>query len=184
MRRLRALAPIAIFALALALPAVANTYMELKDALKLLLPTGQKYFKTDIALTAEQAKVLNTKWGDGGYLKGDPFVLYYTKDAAGKVTGMAMEMTEVLLQFSSSHRWVIGVTPEMKLSGVAMIEITNDHAYSLSGKAFQAQFVGKDPATVKLGKGIDALTGATDSCQLVIDSAQKVLYLIAQYPPK
>jgi hypothetical protein len=168
----------------LASPLAANTYMELKDALKLLLPAGQKYFKIDIALTAEQAKVLNTKWGDSGYVKGDPFALYYSKDASGKVTGYAMEMTEVLVKFSSSHKWVIGVKPDMTLSGVAMIEITNDHAYGLSAKAFQAQFTDKNPATLQLGKGIDAVTGATDSCQLVIDSAQKVLYLISQYPAK
>ena len=169
---------------AAAVPASANTYMELKEALKLLLPTGQKYFKQDLALTDAQAKVLNTKWDNDGYEPGDPFTLYYTKDSSGKVTGMAMVMNEVILRFTSSHTWMIGVKPDLSLSGVAMLEITNYHAYGLSSKAFQAQFTAKNPATAKLGNGIDAVTGATDSCQLVIDSAQKVLYLIGQYPPK
>ena len=167
-----------------ALPAFANSYMELKDAIKLLLPTGQKYFKADIAVTAEQAKVLNTRWTDGGYQAGDPFTLYYTKDASGAVTGMAMEMTEVILKYSSSHRWMIAVKPDKTLFGVAMLEITNDHAYGMSNKAFQAQFTNKNPAAMKLGGGIDAVTGATDSVQLLIDSTQTVLDLISQYPPK
>ena len=171
-------------ALGIASPLAAETYLSLKDALKLLLPAGQKYFKLDISLTEDQAKTLNTKWDNGGFSKGDPFTLYYAKDESGKVTGMAMEMTEILLKYSASHTWVIGVGPDLRLTGVSMVEITNDHAYGLSSKAFQAQFAGKDPAALRLGKGVDAVSGATDSSQLLIDSAQKVLYLISQYPPK
>ncbi|MEI8095459.1 MAG: FMN-binding protein [Spirochaetales bacterium] len=181
MKKIFALVLLAVCA---SLPLAANTYLELKDALKLLLPTGQKYFKQDIELTDAQAKVLNTKWDNGGYQAGDPFTMYYTKDASGKVTGVAVVMTEFILRFSSSHTWMIGVKPDLSLSGVAMLEITNEHAYGLSSKAFQAQFTAKNPTTTKLGAGIDAVTGATDSCQLVIDSTQKVLYLISQFPPQ
>ena len=181
MKKILALTLLAVCA---TLPLAANNYMDLKEALKLLLPTGQKYFKQDLTLTAAQAKTLNSKWDNGGYEPGDPFTLYYTKDASGAVTGMAMVMNEVILRFTSSHTWMIGVKPDLSLSGVAMLEITNYHAYGLSSKAFQAQFTGKNPATAKLGNGIDAVTGATDSCQLVIDSAQKVLFLLSQYPPK
>jgi hypothetical protein len=173
-----------LLALVASLPLAANTYLELKDALKLLLPTGQKYFKQDIALTGAQATVLNTKWDNGGYQAGDPFTMYYTKDAAGKVTGMALVMNELILKWSSSHTWMIGLKPDLTLSGVAMLEITNEHAYGLSGKAFQAQFAGKDLAKIKLGSGVDAVAAATDSCQLLLDSIQKALYLLNQFPPK
>lgn len=157
----------------------AATYSTLSTALKQLLPAGHKAFKTKFVATDAQAKALNA-FGDGDYLDGDAFDVYYSKDSQGKVSGIAVQLVEVLPKWKSSHSWVIGVTPDGKLSGVAVLELTDKYTFPLGQAAFLKQFPGKPAARIGIGKGMDAASGASESSQLLASSIRRAAYIAAQ----
>ncbi|MEN9309109.1 MAG: hypothetical protein RL173_3041 [Fibrobacterota bacterium] len=165
--------------ISLAFAAQAATYTKLSDALKQLLPAGQKAFKTKFVLTEAQADAMNA-FGKGDFAEGDDFAVYYTKDDKGQVSGVAVEILEILLKWKAYHTWVIGVTPDGKLTGVAVLELTDKYSFPLSGAAFLKQFPGKVPSQMIVGKGMDAISGASESSKLLSASLQRVAYIATQ----
>jgi len=167
----------------LSLSAGATTYNNLSAALKQVLPAGQKAFKTKVVLTAAQAKTLNG-FGDGDFMADDPIDVYYTKDATGKVSGAAIQVMEVLKRWKSYHTWVIGVAPDGKLTGVAMMDLPDHYGQPLAAAGFLKQFPGKPAATLTLGKDFDAVSSATESCRLLTASIKRAAWLATNVPLK
>lgn len=157
----------------------AATYATLSSALKQTLPTGHKAFKTKFIATDAQAKALNA-FGDGDYLEGDEFDVYYSKDAQGKVSGVAVLLVEMLPKWKSSHTWVVGVSPDGKLSGVAVLELSDKYTFPLGQPNYLKQFPGKAAAQIGVGKGMDAASGASESSQLLASSIRRAAYIATQ----
>jgi hypothetical protein len=157
----------------------AATYTKLSDALKQLLPAGQKAFKTKFVLTEAQADAMNG-FGKGDFAEGDDFNVYYTKDEQGQVSGIAVEILEILLKWKAYHTWVVGIAPDGKLTGVSVLELTDKYSFPLAGTAFLKQFPGKPPSQMIVGKGMDAVTGATESSKLLSASLQRAAYIATQ----
>lgn len=156
-----------------ALPALALDFTPLGQALKEALPTGDQAFQTTVKIDADQAKRLG-----GGYRAGESFTVYYTKGPSGAVTGRALELKEVLVKYGVLHRWVIGFRPDGTVSAVVVTRLGDAHAFPVSDKRFLAQFGGKSPAGLQLGSGVDAMTGATESSQLLVDSVVRAQNLV------
>lgn len=167
----------------LAMTAGAVPYNSLSAALKQVLPAGQKTFKTKFVLSAAQAKIMNG-FGDGDFLADDPIDIYYTKDAAGKVSGTAVQVMEVLKRRKAYHTWVIGIAPDGKLTGVAMMDLPDHYGQPLASAGFLKQFPGKPAATLAMGKDFDAVSSATESCRLLASSIQRAAWLGANAPLK
>ncbi len=163
----------------LAFAAQATTYAKLSDALKQLLPAGQKVYKTKFVLTEAQADAMNG-FGKGDFAEGDDFDVYYTKNNQGQVTGTAVQILEILLKWKAYHTWVIGLSPNGKLTGVSVLELTDKYSFPLSGAAFLGQFPGKVPAQMIVGKGMDAVSGASESSKLLSASLQRAAYIATQ----
>ena len=170
--------PPIFLALGLALCAHAATYGKLSDALKQLLPSGQKAFKTKVALTKAQAEALNAM-GDGDFLVDDRFDVYYTKNEKSQVTGVAVEMVEVLKRWKSSNTWVVGFTPAGTITGVVLLELTEKRAFPMASPAFLKQYAGRRPEQAGIGKGVDAVSGATESCVLLSESVKRAAYVVS-----
>lgn len=164
-----------------AAPAVA--FDNLSTALRKVLPAGQKVYKTRIALTKAQADALN-RFGEGDFLDEDPIDLYYTKDATGKVTGTAIQILEVLKRWKASHTWVIGIAPDGKLIGVAMMSLPDQYGPPLATTGFLRQFSGKKASSLTLGRDFDAVSGSTESCQLLTVSVRRAAWLASTVPLK
>jgi hypothetical protein len=167
------------FTLSLGIAAHAATYAKLSDALKQLLPAGQKVFKTKFVLTDAQAGAMNA-YGKGDFAAGDGFDVYYTKSDKGQVSGVAVEILEILLKWKAYHTWVIGLSPDGKLTGVSVLELTDKYSFPLSGAAFLGQFPGKVPSQMVVGKGMDAIAGASESSKLLSASLQRAAYIATQ----
>lgn len=157
----------------------AATYSTLSASLKQLLPAGQKAFKTKFVATDAQAKALNA-FGDGDFLGGDEFDVYYTKDAQGKVSGTAIQLVEMQPKWKSSHTWVIGIGSDGKLTGVSILELTDKYTFPLAQPVFLKQFPGKPAAQIGLGKGMDAVAGASESSALLAASIKRAAYIASQ----
>lgn len=167
------------FAFLIATTLQAATYSTLSASLKQLLPAGQKAFKTKFVATEAQAKALNA-FGEGDYMEGDEFDVYYTKDAQGKVSGTAVQMVEMLVKWKSSHTWVIGMTPDGKLTGVSILELTDKYTFPMAQANFLKQFPGKPAAQSIVGKGMDAVAGASESSVLLSASIRRAAYIASQ----
>jgi hypothetical protein len=154
----------------------AATYSNLSGALKQVLPAGQKAYKSKLVITEAQADALNA-FGNGDFLEGDEFDVYYTKDDKGQVSGVAVQILEVLTRWKSNHTWVIGLAPDGKVSGLVILELFDKYALPLADAKFQKQFAGKDPAQTAPGKGMDAIAGASESCRLLSSSFKRAAYI-------
>lgn len=157
----------------------AATYSTLSAALKQLLPAGQKAFKTKFVATEAQAKALNA-YGEGDFREGDAFDVYYSKDAQGKVSATAVQLEEYQPKWKSTHTWVVGIGADGKLTGVAVLELTDKYTFPLAQPGFLKQFVGKPAAQIGLGKGMDAVSGASESSQLLAESIHRAAYVASQ----
>lgn len=157
----------------------AATYTKLSEALKQLLPAGHKVYKTKFVLTEAQADAMNA-FGKGDFAEDDDFTVYYAKDDKGQVSGVAVEILEILLKWKAYHTWVIGVAPDGKLTGVAVLELTDKYSFPLSGAGFLKQFPGKVPSQMIVGKGMDAIAGASESSKLLSASLQRAAYVATQ----
>jgi hypothetical protein len=157
---------VSVFLLALlTLPLPALDFAPLGQALKQALPATDQAYQTTLKIDADQSRQLA-----GGFRAGESFTVYYTKNAAGSVTGRAVELKEILVKYGVLHRWVIGLRPDGTLSAVVVTRLGDAHAFPVADKKFQAQFSGKGVAGLALGTTVDAMTGATESSQLLVDS--------------
>lgn len=157
----------------------AATYSTLQASLKQLLPAGQKAFKAKFVATEAQAKALNA-FGEGDYMEGDEFDVYYTKDAQGKVSCTAVQLEEMLAKWKSSHTWVIGIAADGKLTGVSILELTDKYTFPLAQANYLKQFPGKPAAQLAVGKGMDAVAGASESAVLLSASIRRAAYIASQ----
>lgn len=157
----------------------AATFSTLPGALKQILPSGQKAFKTKFVATTAQANALNA-FGDSDFRDGDPFDVYYTKDSDGKISSIAILLEEYLPKWKSRHNWVIGLGSDGKLRGIGIVELTDKYAYPLAQPEWLKQFPGKPAAQIAIGKGIDGISGATSSSQLLMKSIHRATYIASQ----
>jgi hypothetical protein len=157
----------------LALPLAALDFTPLGQALKQALPPDQAY-QTILRIDTDQARQLS-----GGYRAGESFTVYYTKNAAGTVTGRAIELKEILVKYGVLHRWVIGLRPDGSLSAVVVTRLGDAHAFPVADPRFLGQFPGKPATGLALGSHLDAMTGATESSQLLVDSIGRARALVA-----
>ncbi|HOX53505.1 MAG TPA: FMN-binding protein [Fibrobacteria bacterium] len=154
----------------------AATYESLSGALRKVLPSGQKVFKSKLVLDKAQAKILND-FGHGDFLADDAIDVYYTKDDKGQVSGTAVHLVEYLVRWKSTHTWVVGLAPDGKLTGISVVELTDKYAFPLGEAGFLKQFAGKAPPQSLYGKGMDAVSGASASCQLLSSSIQRAVWI-------
>lgn len=163
--------------------APAVSFDNLSAALRKVLPAGQKVYKTRVELTKAQAAMLN-RFGEGDFLDEDPIDIYYTKDAAGNVTGRAVQVLEILKRWKASHTWVIGIGPDGNLTGVAMMSLPDQYGPPMATAGFLKQFSGKPAAQLALGKHFDAISGSTESCHLLACSVRRAAWLVSTTPLK
>ncbi|MBK8803299.1 MAG: FMN-binding protein [Fibrobacteres bacterium] len=157
----------------------AATFSTLPGALKQILPSGQKAFKTKFVATTAQANALNA-FGDGDFREGDAYDVYYSKDPDGKITSMAIQLEEYQPKWKSRHNWVIGLGNDGKLSGIGIVELTDKYSYPLAQPEWLKRFSGKPAAQMAFGNGVDAISGASASSQLLIESIHRAAYIASQ----
>jgi len=157
----------------------AATFSTLPGALMQILPTGQKAFKTKFVATMAQANALNA-FGDGDFREGDAVDVYYTKDSTGKVSSVAIMLEEYQPKWKSRHNWVIGLGDNGTLRGIGILELTDKYTYPLAQPAWLKQFPGKPAAQIAVGKGMDAIAGASASVQLLQESIHRAAYIASE----
>jgi hypothetical protein len=159
----------------------AMKYMGLKDAIKHYLPADATLSKVNKTLSAGQASALKKKYGlkDSSdfkdTLKPGNYTVYIGRGADKK----AKIYIFILEQYwrTCFHKYVVGVTPDGKIKEVNVMDLPCKYQRPIAKKSFLKQFDGKNGKTAQLGKGIDAVTGATASCEATTIVARRALAL-------
>lgn len=161
----------------------AMKYMELKDALAQSFPKDSKFFKNDVEMTEEKAKLINEECKTF-FKKGDKVTVYIAKDAKSNVIGYCMTMAKLLSPYSSVHKLAFIFGSDLALKQISVLELSDSkaYAYKINNKAFLEQFNKvKDWHKASLGKGIDAESGATESSQLLLDNLKTSALILEQF---
>ena len=169
------------FALSYAGNAGAMKYMGLKDAIKHFLPEGATLSKVTKDLSAAQASSLSAKYGlkDTADFKDTLKAGSHTVYVGRGSDGNAQIYIFVLDQYwrTCFHQFAVGVTPDGKIKEVAAMDLPCKYQRPIAKKSFLSQFSGKNGSTARLGKGVDAITGATASSEATTIIARRALAL-------
>ena len=179
--RMLALASVLIFSLSHAGQVEATTYMGLKDAIKHFLPANATLSKVTKDLSAGQASALKKKYGlkdtndFKDTLKPGSHTVYVGRSSDGK----AKIYVFVLEQYwrTCFHKYAVGVTPDGKIKEVTVMDLPCKYQRPIAKKSFLKQFSGKKGSSVQLGKGVDAVSGATASSEATTIVARRALAL-------
>jgi hypothetical protein len=158
----------------------AKDYFTLKDVLSKEAGKGQTVLEKSFALPDALAKELNSKFS-GGYSRGEKFTVHCITDTAGSVATFFLPMTEVLEEYGSYHKWALVFFADMSIRNMYLIQLTDEYSFALEDAAFLNQMKGKRAMSLKMGEGIDAVSGATMSCELALESLKKAEMILRAF---
>ncbi len=166
-----------IFAVILLGSATAKDFMSTGTALKEVMSGQDSLFKEEIALTRDQANDFNRRY-DSDYRRNEKFTVYYTKDSSGSITSYGIVLEDILWKYVASHEWALGYNSDGTLRGVRIISLTDEYSFPLADPRFLNQFDNLSPASIDMPGNVDAVTGATMSSELLVETSRKAWEII------
>lgn len=165
---------------AVPLDAGAVEYMGLTDAVKYFISADAKLSKVEKTVPADKLPSImkqfdlekSTDFNDK--ISTGPYTFYVGRDGAGKATAYVL----ILDQYwrTCYHKYAVGLTPDGKIKEIAVMELNCKFQYPINKKSFLKQFDGKSTPP-RVGKDVDAVSGATASCEATAIVARRALAL-------
>lgn len=94
----------------------------------------------------------------------------------GRITGACVFVERALEPHEEPHHVAVAMTPAGAVAAVALIGAHGEYARTLQTPRFLSQFARANPPKgYRLGRDIDAVSGATMSCDLVVDVVNMVV---------
>ena len=152
------------------------THLSAQDALKKIFPRADEILETKISLDPDQAKKVEARVGHP--LAQSDYTIYVGKQK-GTMLGYAMVDEEI-----GKYRPItsmIGVSPQGKVLGVAIMVYRESRGGEVARRRFLAQYEGKtscDPIRVR--QDIIAISGATLSVNAVSAEVRKALAVVEE----
>jgi hypothetical protein len=159
----------------------AKSFDTLKSALKQTLAqnSGSELNKKTVKITKNQAAFMQKEFGSL-IEDGEKFKIFMGKDTEENVLWYAIEMVDILERYGSYHRWVHVFNPDLTVKQVFLVELTDEYSYALDNDSFLQQFSGRSVSDLNISSNIDAVTGATMSSDLLVNSIKMAHYIIDQ----
>jgi Na+-translocating ferredoxin:NAD+ oxidoreductase RnfG subunit len=149
------------------LVAHAETYLSQEQALESLFP-GEKFARKEIDLSSEDVKKIEDASGET--VRAKQVVAWVGSRKNVVIVDQALGKHEFIT-------YVVGITPAKKVKGIEILEYRESYGSQIRGEAWRKQFEGKDAsASLKLGKDVVNISGATLSCAHVTSSVRRVLH--------
>ncbi len=170
---MKSFAALALCFLLSAVPARAEIYLTVDQALDLIL--GK-----DTAHPADPRDVseeLQEKLQDEGLLSGEmKRANFYRGEKDGKVTGYALIDNEVGKHLPITY--IVGISPEGKVTRVEMMVFREVRGWEARERSYLEQFEGKGQEDeMQVGKSIKNVSGATLSCKAFAKGVRRALAL-------
>lgn len=137
----------------------AEVYLSADEAIKNIFPSGQEY-KTEIRRLDNQEFKVST----------------VTRE--GKTLGWAVVVDE--MGKNNPITFLVGIDNQKKVAGVYVLEFRDMFGSEIKRRSFLKQFQGKTTKNLlKVGRDIDAVTGATISSKAAACAVKKSLQIIS-----
>lgn len=102
----------------------------------------------------------------------------YTVFNHGKISGRAVKLSEMGKNYPIT--FLVGVDTQAKIAGILILEFRDMFGSEIKRKSFLRQFRGKTLKNpLKIGRDIDAVTGATISSKAAASAVKKSLQIIS-----
>lgn len=150
------------------------THLSLEAALKKVFPAADEILETKVSLDAEQEKRVRARVGHP--LTQTAYTIYIGKHK-GSILGYAMVDDEIGKYHPITS--IIGVSPQGKVLGVAVMVYRESRGGEVSRRRFLAQYEGKtsrDP--IRTRRDIISISGATMSVNAISTQVRKVLAIV------
>lgn len=155
----------------------AETYISLKEGLKLLIPKAERFEKIELELSEQELKQIFSKIGKR--FRKNRYEIYEGRTGE-KSLGLAM-----ILNVTGKERPITFLVAYEKSYGILGIEVLafrESQGSEIRHKRFLRQFVGKNSQNkLKLNKNINAISGATLSSRAAVYAASKALAILETY---
>ncbi len=161
------LAPVAAYVA----PALAEDFLTVAQAQQALFPVANRFAEHTLTFTSEQRKEI--KKLAGTRQRGDQQQVWRA-DKNGELQGWFI-IDEVI----GKHEFItyaLAISPEGKVLGIEVMSYRETHGGEVRKAEWRDQFTGKDlQDTLRLGKDISNISGATLSCRNLTDGVKRLL---------
>jgi Na+-transporting NADH:ubiquinone oxidoreductase subunit NqrC len=162
---------VVIAASAVAAPAFATQYLSPEQAQKLMFPEADAFRPQPLALTGAQMQQVeqlaglparSAQWRVVAAYKGDALLGWVVLD-------------DVVGKFELIS-YAVAVNPDASVHGVEILAYRESHGSEIRLPAWRRQFVGKSAKNgdLRIGGGIQNISGATLSCTHVTDGVRRI----------
>ncbi len=150
------------------------SYLTPQEALRKLMPQAERFEEVTVRLDAGQKKKAEASLGKR--IRSESYRFWTGQAGAGPVG------TAVLLNVIGKERpitFLVAVSPAGEVMGVEVLIYRESQGYEIRAKRFMDQFTGKTlQSPLKLGRDIDAISGATLSARSTTFAVKKALALV------
>ncbi|MBD3241227.1 MAG: FMN-binding protein [Chitinivibrionales bacterium] len=138
------------------------------------MPAGASLKLRTVAPSAEVKRRITEHYAVDSVDDSIGYVLGRTED--DKIAGVCVFVERDLAPYAEPHHVAVALTPSGTVETVALIGPHGEFVATLQTPVFLTQFARKQPADgYRLGRDIDAVTGATMSSELVVDVVNMVM---------
>ena len=157
----------------LSLPSYAQQYLTVEQAQKAVFETATSFKLATIALNADQVGKIKSAASTGTPI---PDKRIWQVLEADKIVGWF-----VVDEVYGKHEFItyaVGINLDGSVRMIDVMDYRETYGYQVREAGWRGQFVGKNASSsLKLGKGIDNISGATLSCKHLADGVKRVLTL-------
>lgn len=146
--------------------AYARSFMSIQDAQKLMFP-HTKLTKTPVSFSDAQLEVIRDRSGVREPENGDQ--IWRTANGGWFMVQQVVGKHEMIT-------YAIGINPDGTVKHIEILTYVESYGYEVADQSWLKQFYGKTVgATLKLGKDVDSIAGATLSAKHLADGVKRDL---------
>jgi hypothetical protein len=160
----------------------ADQYVSKDAFVRRNIPTGSTIIKRTVELGFEDKKRIKRKWLLSWLPDSLDFLVGRCED--GRMSGVvsfAVVYGEIHREY---HHVGVGIAPSGTIAEVAVMDAKSERPGRLATKGFLEQFKGKGRGRLSLAKDIDAVSGATESSNTVVDAVNAVMAIYSEFVTK
>jgi len=161
-------------------PVKGVKYRSVKEAVQKITGEDKKIYQKVFELTPEMRSNLKAElnWNPNK----DAFKFYYSKDSAGNPENYAILLDEAINTGACFHKFCIGISKSGEIISMDVVELNCQYAFPLNDQRFLRQFQGCNIQNyTSCGDKINAITGATQSSDLVKEFSKRALVLFQKF---
>jgi len=154
-------------------PARATDYLTAEQAIARIFPAATGSSKQVVPIDDAAAKAI--KSASGVRQRWDEQTVYRVQGADGPLGWLIVDQVVGKHEFIT---YAAGLTEDGHVQGIDILTYLETYGGEVREDSWRAQFVGKSAGdTLKLGKDVDNISGATLSCRNVTDGVRRLLSL-------